>query len=84
MLKQLVIERSEHHLPITVHSLAGTGAQRKTLRHANNKEGRMVQLFAISTILLAFSIIGLDYWFRTCNAVGPMRAWQLLRHDRTP
>jgi len=55
-----------------------------TLRHANNKEGRMVQLFAISTILLAFSIIGLDYWFRACNAVGPMRAWQLLRHDRTP
>ncbi len=43
----------------------------------------MVQVVAISTILLAFSIVGLDYWFRACNAVGPVRAWQLLR-DRTP
>jgi hypothetical protein len=44
----------------------------------------MVQLFAILSLLLAISIVGLDYWFRACNAVGPVRAWQLLRHDRTP
>ena len=48
------------------------------------REARMVQLFAISSLLLAFSIVGLDYWFRACHAVGPIRAWQLLRHDRTP
>ena len=54
-----------------------------TLRPAN-MEGRMVQLLAISTFLLAVSIMGLDYWFRACNELGPFRAWQLLHHDRRP
>jgi hypothetical protein len=54
-----------------------------TLRPAN-KEGRMVQLLAMSTFLVAVSIMGLDYWFRACNEAGALRVWQLLRHDRLP
>jgi hypothetical protein len=44
----------------------------------------MVQLLAISTFLVAVSIVGLDYWLRACNEIGLFRAWQLLHHDRLP
>jgi hypothetical protein len=44
----------------------------------------MVQLLATSTFLVAVSIVGLDYWFRACNELGPFRAWQLLYRDRRP
>jgi hypothetical protein len=44
----------------------------------------MVPLITISTLLVAVSILGLDYWFRACNELGPFRAWQLLHHDRRP
>jgi hypothetical protein len=40
----------------------------------------MVHLITISTLLVAVSILGLDYWFRTCNELGPFRAWRLLRN----
>jgi len=44
----------------------------------------MVPLITILTLLVAVSILGLDYWFRVCNEIGPFRAWQLLHRDRLP